>query len=568
MKKIEKFLPSFLAVATASLWLLAGSGCSGQGSASGSRNVQTVPTRPTVTGTAPAAEQAPANPTHGGRELWYELRIGDAPAGFMFLHERREGLHLITESTLRLEIRRAGSQQSLEIRTRFDESPDHKPLSAWVRQDLGQIPMETFYEVDGDEVLVRGAAGERRVPLPEGPWLTPFAESNALERRLDEVLSTDPVPGSASFELTTLDPNAGLQAVTTTWTLVDPSVTVMVAGKPRPASRWHQSQSYVPGIVSTVDVDHNGDILRSTTPMMGLEMAIVLSDKSSVEKASVDSAERGASAPPELLTPSFIYPDRTIENPRALRSATYRLLRAGDDAPATPSSTPTLPETAVQTVEVIDGGVRIHVDLDAALARKPGAGKVDLEDRELYLRSTDFLQHDAAPVRALLRPEILQGAATAAQKAEALRRLVGRHLVSKNLDSVLAGAVEAAQNGAGDCTEHAVLLAALLRAVDIPSRVATGVIYAEAFAGERDLFGYHMWTQAWIDGRWLDLDATLEVPFDAGHITMAWSALADSSSALVDLAAAAPWMGRVRIEIESLGYEALGKADDADKMLR
>ena len=44
-----------------------------------------------------------------------------------------------------------------------------------------------------------------------------------------------------------------------------------------------------------------------------------------------------------------------------------------------------------------------------------------------------------------------------------------------------------------------VLLAAMLRAAEIPSRVAVGVIYVERFAGERDVFGYHMWTQALID---------------------------------------------------------------------
>ena len=57
------------------------------------------------------------------------------------------------------------------------------------------------------------------------------------------------------------------------------------------------------------------------------------------------------------------------------------------------------------------------------------------------------------------------------------------------------------------------LLAAMLRADDIPSRTVSGLVYVSSFEGAKDIFGYHMWTQGWIaedgKGRWVDLDATL-----------------------------------------------------------
>lgn len=65
-------------------------------------------------------------------------------------------------------------------------------------------------------------------------------------------------------------------------------------------------------------------------------------------------------------------------------------------------------------------------------------------------------------------------------------------------------AAEVADGRKGDCSEYAVLLAALLRARGIPSRVAVGLVYLENDAA----MGYHMWAEAWINDRWVGLDAT------------------------------------------------------------
>ena len=88
-----------------------------------------------------------------------------------------------------------------------------------------------------------------------------------------------------------------------------------------------------------------------------------------------------------------------------------------------------------------------------------------------------------------------------------------------------------ARTGSGDCTEHAVLLAALLKARMIPSRVCHGLVYVElggsAINGQAEdgmesaassdgQFGWHMWSQALINGHWHDLDATLHVPYTVG----------------------------------------------------
>jgi hypothetical protein len=89
---------------------------------------------------------------------------------------------------------------------------------------------------------------------------------------------------------------------------------------------------------------------------------------------------------------------------------------------------------------------------------------------------------------------------------------------------VFATATEAAKSREGDCSEFAVLLAAMLRANKIPARIAVGLVYLE----HSQAIGFHMWTEAYLGGRWIPLDATLA---DGGigpdHLKIGDTALAE-----------------------------------------
>ena len=93
--------------------------------------------------------------------------------------------------------------------------------------------------------------------------------------------------------------------------------------------------------------------------------------------------------------------------------------------------------------------------------------------------------------------------------AKELTKFVFRYISGKNFEVGFATASEVAKNKKGDCTEHAVLLAALGRVLGIPSRVVTGLVYADEFEDKKDVLVYHMWTQFYIDHEWVNLDAAL-----------------------------------------------------------
>lgn len=121
---------------------------------------------------------------------------------------------------------------------------------------------------------------------------------------------------------------------------------------------------------------------------------------------------------------------------------------------------------------------------------------------------------------------------------EAAERLLNWVYLNVEKRPVLSipSALEVLETMTGDCNEHAVLLAALMRAVGIPSRIVVGLVYA------RDRFYYHAWNEAFL-GHWVSMDATLgQMPADATHITLIRGGL-DRQAAIIRL------MGEIGIEI-------------------
>jgi transglutaminase-like putative cysteine protease len=95
-----------------------------------------------------------------------------------------------------------------------------------------------------------------------------------------------------------------------------------------------------------------------------------------------------------------------------------------------------------------------------------------------------------------------------------LARFVHRFIVTKDLLRAYDPASVVARRREGDCTEHAVLLAALGRAFGFPTRVVHGVVIIDGPA--RIVAGGHAWVE-WSDGsEWIEADAAL--PAEASPI--------------------------------------------------
>jgi hypothetical protein len=178
-----------------------------------------------------------------------------------------------------------------------------------------------------------------------------------------------------------------------------------------------------------------------------------------------------------------------------------------------------------QKIEKInDNSIRVIVD--QSQRKEKGGEEIDLKP---FLSSSVYLDSDDLLIRKLAKKG--KGKAKTPQEiANKLTKFVFRYMSNKNYEVGFATASEVARNKAGDCTEHSILLAALGRALGIPSRVVTGLVYADEFEDQKDVLIYHMWTQFYIDDQWVNLDSALGlVKCPADRITFSVDSLEEDT---------------------------------------
>ena len=151
------------------------------------------------------------------------------------------------------------------------------------------------------------------------------------------------------------------------------------------------------------------------------------------------------------------------------------------------------------------------------LEGQAGPAEVDAQ----YLRANALVTSEDRQVR-LLALQATRGVDDPWQKAVHIQDWVYKHITEKNFSVAFAAANEVARNLTGDCTEHAVLAAAMCRAVGIPSRVVIGLVYVKKESG----FGFHMWDEVYVNQRWVAIDpAWNQSTVDAVHIKLSESSL-------------------------------------------
>lgn len=443
--------------------------------------------------------------------------------------------NIITASEMRFEISRAGERVELSIASDFTETCDGEPIRMESRSNLGAGLQTSVYEFSEDSVCVRttqnGRTTEKIESLPSAEWLTPAEVDAFIRKRL--------AAGAESITYATLDPTAGMLVFQQTHRVVDRNATAEANSETHDGViKWEVTQNFMPDVITTEFVDQQGRTIRSQIPFGTLKMDTILADRATA-MANV--------AAPEIMVSTLVKPDRTIHNPRRARRAEY-LVSVPD------GRLPDLPEAAGQRVKRIDDATaRVTIDLEELLIAPD-----DNVQNEAFTVPSPMIDSDDPAIRRLVR-RADPGRRLAPGRAERLRRYVFDHIRRKNLGVGFASASEVCRSREGDCSEHAVLLAAMLRANDIPSRVASGVLYIDRFAGEDDIFGYHMWTQALleVDGewRWVDLDATLpsSTPSDATHIAIVYTSLAEGDM-VTSMSSIATLMGQLQIKVESVKY--------------
>lgn len=277
----------------------------------------------------------------------------------------------------------------------------------------------------------------------------------------------------------------------------------------------------------TIWTDRRGESIKQYVPGMDLTTYRVTSK---FAKAPAEGFDIGKFSTVPLRKP--------LPNAAGTKRVVYNLtLKGSDPAKVFPSSgSQQVKSTSENTAELTI--IAVRPDSPAKLAVK-ATPPVDGD-----LASNNLIQSDDEAVvklAKLVKPDETDPWTI----AKAMESAVFANMTAKNFSQAFATAAEVARTREGDCTEHAVLLAAMCRARKIPARVAIGLVYYAPMKG----FAYHMWNEVWIKDRWVPLDATLGLGGIGGdHIKLADSNLegADGYSTFLPVAKV---MGQLQIDV-------------------
>ncbi len=492
-----------------------------------------------LTGFVTPLHAQPKTDTAVGHDRWYVMLIEGKPSGWLHEASSADERTITSISHSKLSLRRDKATIVIETKSQFTETKQGKPLRIVQTTKMGAhetVQTITFSESRiTSETKASGQTTRSAWPLPEETWLPPAAAGRYVMEKLKN--------NETDIRFKTIDPATDLKPFEIRIRITG-SEDLEVLGKTVPSLVTQTTFSNLPGITSRQHIDGVGRMLKMTlAPMPGFSITTLLADKD-LAMAQVD--------PPELLASTLIPMKQPIRNPRKLKSAVYELTLkpTEQDKDNNELALPQFPRVGFQRVVAGDDR-KVRIVVDVASPVSPGD---DLPQKE-HRTASAALNSDDEKIKELVTAA-LKGKdekLTDREKAEALRAYVFRYIRKKDLSVGFAFASEVARTRQGDCTEHAVLLAAMLRAAGLPSRAVSGLIYIDRFAGEKNVFGYHMWSQVWVrdeklGGHWLDLDATLADPhFDAAHITLSVSAMHDGAAN--DMMQLVPLIGRLRIEV-------------------
>jgi transglutaminase-like putative cysteine protease len=191
--------------------------------------------------------------------------------------------------------------------------------------------------------------------------------------------------------------------------------------------------------------------------------------------------------------------NRRLPRPHETDSVVFRISLPKDEDPGTAFA-----RDARQEVKNAKGTTfELHIK---AVREPQSTGDPDKKIGDEFLKSNFFLNSADAKVQEHARRAV--GKETDPwKKAQLVEKWVHNNMKVLNFTEAMATADHVARTLEGDCSEFSMLAAAMCRAVGVPSRIAIGLVYAEMPRGP--MLAYHMWTEVWVRGQWVTIDATL-----------------------------------------------------------
>jgi hypothetical protein len=468
-------------------------------------------------------------------ERWDGAFINGNRAGYVRtqFEAEKSGDEAVIRSTieLRLTILRNNDRIQLGMDNGTIETASGEVVGTFMRQLLGRTQkLQIEGKVEGNQLKLTMDGGKAMKPAP---WNEKVI---GLYRQYKLFKEQNAKPGD-SFTYQSFEPSINLVIRNTATAKEYQTVQFPGTKELRRALRVEITAEKIQGfqppkLIQWLDDQGEAIAQESEAPGLGKLTLVRTTKQLALNNVGGASVDVGIS--------QIVKVSQRIQKPYDTTRAVYRIT-VKDDSEAEK----TFANDARQQVRGAAGNtILVDVNSSRAMPMEEGTDKAGPE----FLESSFFIASGDARVKTLARTAV--GPETDPwRKALRIERWVNMNMRPTNQEA-LATADQVAKTLEGDCTEFAMLTAAMCRAEDIPARTAVGLIYAETKAGPG--FAFHMWTEVHIKGRWTPIDSTL----GRGYVGATHLKIADQSwheeRSMTPLLPVVRVLGKLSIEVVSL----------------
>lgn len=436
---------------------------------------------------------------------YFALFLNGNRSGYAVLSRQVEGNKVITSEKTYFELNRMGTSVTIDSTDTSIETVEGKPLGFKTKQKMAMMSMTEEGEIfpDGTMKIISTNAGNK----VESSGVYP--KGALMVEGMDLLVKKHGLKSGTTFSADMFSPSIK-DAIKMTYTVGDKKQTDLLG---RVVELIEIKGEYtMPGagkMLTTEYVDENYKAQKMIVPIAGMNIEMI---------ACPESYAMSKLEPMEMVSSMILESPKSIQGLKDIKEIIYTVKAKN------PETELRFPSTDSQKVRAMNNG-----SYQITVSKIPGNRSVKFPyngNDPLILESleeTSYLQIKHPDIVSLAK-KCVEGKNSALDAALAIESFVSGYIESKNLSVGYASALEVLKSRQGDCTEHAILTAALCRAAGIPARMATGLVYAESFIGKENIFGGHAWTEVYIGDKWIGLDAAIKGigrDCDAGRITLA-----------------------------------------------
>jgi len=466
-------------------------------------------------------------------DRWYEVFLSGSKVGHAHCTMKLEGEDVVSQSIFNMKMNRAGisiTMSALE-KTRETRAGKIKSFSGEIK--MAGVPIIKKGWIEGQEIIVKEKQflreTEKRYPLdPEGrmTWgLMKLLQENGFQEKGHEL---ETKIYSADF---------GMASPTKAKIKSLGQKIIKIGGEDVNSYKSEITLFTKMGKMKTINwLDEDGFAIRTKMQMGGIPIEI----KQSTE---LEAQSRSDKTNFDFLFQTLLFLDEEI--PDGAQAVRFNVKLNNGQV------TPIFHQTRNQKITPLDEKSFI-VDVRSELwGQKVNSGqKIKAIGREY--REANIMIDSEDPLIRNLAKNAAQGSKNMLDLSQNLYRFAQKYIHHKNFNVGFASATETAKSREGDCTEHAVFLAALGRVHGIPTRVANGLVFMESFGNQKNVMGFHMWTEFHLNGKWHSLDSAMgKMGAHADRITLSVSSLEQDS--LLDIGIKlSEIIGNINVQVEKV----------------